>query len=139
MHLFFQAELSRTDSWLHIPTFKPQTQRPELNGIVIAAGAVLSKITTVRKLGLAIQEAVRLALPQIVQSPGPRVRLPIADFQKCEADNSRTRELQLLQTFALQLRIGLWSGNKRKMELAESNSQPLITASPSDINALTGL
>jgi hypothetical protein len=44
-------------------------------------------------------------------------------------DNSRTRELQLLQTFALQLSIGLWSGNKRKMELAESHSQPLITVS----------
>ena len=42
-------------------------------------------------------------------------------------DNSRTRELQLLQTFALQLNVGLWSGNKRKMEIAESHSQPLIT------------
>jgi hypothetical protein len=44
-------------------------------------------------------------------------------------DNSRTRELQLLQTYAVQLGIGLWSGNKRKMEIAESNSQPLITVS----------
>jgi hypothetical protein len=66
MHLFFQAELSRTDSWIHIPTFKPQAQRPELNGIVIAAGALLSKNPTVRKLGFAIQEAVRLVIPQIV-------------------------------------------------------------------------
>lgn len=110
MQLFFQAELSRTDSWIHIPTFRPQTQRPELNGIVIAAGALLSKNQTVRKLGFAIQEAVRLAIPQI-----------------CEKDNSTTRELQLLQTFALQLSVGLWSGNKRKMEIAESHAQPLIT------------
>lgn len=66
MHLFFRAELSRTDSWIHIPTFKPQAQRPELNGIVIAAGALLSKNPTVRKLGFAIQEAVRIAIPHIV-------------------------------------------------------------------------
>jgi hypothetical protein len=45
----------------------------------------------------------------------------------CETDNSKTRELQLLQTYALELSIGLWSGNKRKMEIAESNSQPLVT------------
>jgi hypothetical protein len=31
--------------------------------------------------------------------------------------------------FALQLSIGLWSGNKRKIEIAESHSQPLITVS----------
>lgn len=46
---------------------------------------------------------------------------------QCEQDNSKTRELQVCQSLALQLRVGLWSGNKRKMELAESSSQPLIT------------
>ena len=66
MHLFFRTELSRTDTWIHLPTFRPQVQRPELNGMVVAAGAVLSAVPTVRKLGFAIQEAVRLAIPQIV-------------------------------------------------------------------------
>ena len=66
MHLFFRAELSRTDSWIHLPTFKPQAQRPELNGIVVAAGAILSTVSTVRKLGFAIQEAVRLSVSRIV-------------------------------------------------------------------------
>jgi hypothetical protein len=42
-------------------------------------------------------------------------------------DNSTTRELQIVQAFALELNVGLWSGNKRKMEIAESNSQPLVT------------
>lgn len=110
MHTFFRSELSREDSWIHIPTFKPQTNRAEWNAIVVAAGAVLSSIPTVRKLGFAIEEAVRLTVPAV-----------------CEKDNSRTRELQLVQTFALQLNIGLWSGNNRKMEIAECHSQPLIT------------
>jgi hypothetical protein len=52
-------------------------------------------------------------------------------YAKFEKDNSRTRELQVLQTYALELHIGLWSGNKRKMEIAESHAQPLITVSNS--------
>jgi hypothetical protein len=42
-------------------------------------------------------------------------------------DNSLTRELQICQTYSLELNVALWSGNKRKMEIAESNSQPLLT------------
>ncbi|RDW88542.1 hypothetical protein BP6252_00574 [Coleophoma cylindrospora] len=110
IHLFFRAESLKTDSWIHIPTFRPQSNRPEFNGIVVAAGAVLSSVPTVRKLGYGIQESVRLALPNLF-----------------EHDNSRTRELQILQAYALEIGIGLWSGNKRKMEIAESHAQPLIT------------
>jgi hypothetical protein len=67
MHLFFKTELSQTDSWIHLPTFRPQFQRPELNGIIIAAGALQSSVPTIRKLGFAIQEAVRLTIPTIVR------------------------------------------------------------------------
>jgi hypothetical protein len=68
MHSFFRSEVHRTDSWIHLPTFSVQSQRPELNGIVVAAGAVLSGVPALRKLGFAIQEAVRLAIPKIVST-----------------------------------------------------------------------
>jgi hypothetical protein len=110
MHQFFSFELSRTDSWIHLPTFRLNGQRPELTGIIVAAGAVLSTIPVVRKLGFAIQESVRLAIPKVF-----------------EADNSTTRDLQLLQAYALEINIGLWSGDRRKMEMAESFAQPVIT------------
>jgi hypothetical protein len=110
MHQFFSFELSRTDSWIHLPTFRLNDQMPELNGIIVAAGAVLSTIPVVRKLGFAIQEAVRLAIPKIF-----------------EADNSTTRDLQILQAYSLELNVGLWSGDRRKMEIAESFAQPVIT------------
>lgn len=35
----------------------------------------------------------------------------------------------MLQAYILQLKLGLWSGNRRKMEIAESHGLPLITAS----------
>ena len=78
MHLFLKSETTNAHSWIHLPTFCPRNQGPVFNGIVVASGAVLSAVPTglfpstgsqiiltllVRKLGLAIQETVRLALP----------------------------------------------------------------------------
>lgn len=47
-----------------------------------------------------------------------------------DRDNRKTRNLQYLQAFALQLEVGLWSGNSRKMELSESESLHVITVRP---------
>jgi len=49
--------------------------------------------------------------------------------QQFEAKNSNTRNLKCLQAFMLQLDVGIWSGFKRKTELAESFLQPLVTVS----------
>jgi hypothetical protein len=46
MHFFLRSEVAKTDSWIHLPTFCPRTQRPEFNAIVIAAGAILSSVPT---------------------------------------------------------------------------------------------
>ena len=35
----------------------------------------------------------------------------------------------MLQSYALCLEVGLWSGNKRKMEISESHAQPMVTVS----------
>ncbi|CAO2653589.1 Nn.00g030000.m01.CDS01 [Neocucurbitaria sp. VM-36] len=107
---FLSTHDSTTDSYIHIPTFQPQYMRPELVAMAISYGAVCNTVPVVRKLGFALQEVVRLALPKA--------------FEK---DNSMTRDLQLLQTNILELNVGLWSGNKRKIEIAESHGLPLIT------------
>jgi hypothetical protein len=46
MYLFLRSEVTKTDLWIHLPTFCPRAQRPEFNGITIAAGAILSSIPT---------------------------------------------------------------------------------------------
>ena len=48
-----------------------------------------------------------------------------------ENSNSRTRDLEALQAYMIDLDLGLWSGFKRKMEIAESFLQPLMTVGPS--------
>ncbi len=46
MHFFLISEFAKMDSWIHLPTFCPRNHIPELNGIVIAAGAILSPVPT---------------------------------------------------------------------------------------------
>lgn len=57
---------SRSDSWIHVPTFQTNSVKPELLAIVIATGAVNSPIPVIRKLGFALQEATRLSIPKTV-------------------------------------------------------------------------
>ena len=44
-----------------------------------------------------------------------------------ENDNSLTRDLELQRAYLIHLEVGLWSGNSRKIEIAESFLQPLLT------------
>ncbi|KAE8139742.1 hypothetical protein BDV38DRAFT_291020 [Aspergillus pseudotamarii] len=48
-------------------------------------------------------------------------------FVQYENDNSNTRNLRQGQAYALTLQIGMWSGDKRRVEIAESFAQPIVT------------
>jgi len=109
---FLEFHESKLDSWLHLGTFRPENTRAELLAALIAAGAILHPLPVIQRLGLAIQETARLSL--------------VTQF---EADNSSTRDLQMWQTYSLILDIGLWSGDKRKSEIAEAQVLPLFTMS----------
>lgn len=110
LQTFFSHHYHRVDSFIHIPSFKPNEQNPEFLGAVAGAGATLTNIKSLHKLGFALQDAVRTAIPS-----------------RCEESNVITRELWLLQTFMTELEVGIWSGIKRKMEISESHSQTLFT------------
>ncbi|GES65089.1 C6 transcription factor RegA [Aspergillus terreus] len=75
-----------------------------------AAGALLTPDPALRKLGYAMQEVLRHQLPAVYES-----------------DNTLIKDLELQQAFLIDLEIGLWSGNSRKMELCESRRHTLIT------------
>ncbi|KAH7039036.1 c6 zinc finger domain-containing protein [Macrophomina phaseolina] len=110
LQCFFAQEGPRVDSFIHIPTFNPNKIKAELLGALVAAGAVSTDIKALQKLGYAIQEAVRIALVDVI-----------------ERKNAITRELWAIQSFMLIIDVFLWSGNRRKMEIAESQQQPLWT------------
>jgi hypothetical protein len=61
LQFFLTSPLSGADSWLHIPTFCNSTKdRTEILLAAIAAGAVLTPDNSLRKLGFALQEAIRV-------------------------------------------------------------------------------
>lgn len=101
---------SHAKHWIHAPTLLAGQTRPEVLAAIVAAGAVLTPDSSIRKVGYAIQEAIRTAVQVQV-----------------EEDNTLMRDLQIMQASLLQLKIGLWSGDSRKMELAEGFQQVLVT------------
>lgn len=109
IQVYFVQESFRVDNIIHSATFDSKKALPHLLIAVVAAGSTLISTPAIWKLGLALQEVVRHT---------------VAEFW--EQNNSRTRNLQAIQAFMIGLDIGLWSGFKRKMEIAESFAQPVI-------------
>lgn len=105
------AKRVETDAWIHPYTLCSETARPELLTALIAAGCVCFGIPSVSKTGLLLFEIARVALARLI-----------------EDDNSVIRDLQYLQASMMWIDICAFCGFKRKMEIAESNLQPLITA-----------
>jgi hypothetical protein len=67
LQFFLTNPVSRSDSVFHISSFNPNKKRPELLAAMVAAGAVLTSDPAFTKLGFAIQECVRFAIPKIVR------------------------------------------------------------------------
>lgn len=53
-------------SWLHLPSFVVKEKKTELIAAIVAAGALRTPMPIFRKLGFALQEAVRVAIPKRV-------------------------------------------------------------------------
>ncbi|KAK5055269.1 hypothetical protein LTR84_013019 [Exophiala bonariae] len=96
--------------WIHFASIDLENECEEFVAALICAGAVDSKRPKVRRLGMALQEAARLAISK-----------------RFEGDNRMLRDLRTMQAFLLVLNVGLNSGSRRKVEIAESYTLNLIT------------
>ncbi|KAL2884000.1 hypothetical protein SGCOL_000638 [Colletotrichum sp. CLE4] len=72
------------------------------------------------------------AFDKLINTPGTKLKMTSLSRDSLlamvfESSNSFTRDLAALQAFMLNLDIGIWSGFKRKMEIAESFLQPPMT------------
>ncbi|CAH0026747.1 unnamed protein product [Clonostachys rhizophaga] len=99
----FLASMARQPyDWIHFPTLRPASQLPEWIAIAAAAGAVSSPILCLRKFGFVLQEAVRTSITT-----------------QLEENNLAIQDMALLQSLIMVQDVGLWSGNRRKMDIAE--------------------
>ncbi|CAK7219772.1 hypothetical protein SBRCBS47491_003964 [Sporothrix bragantina] len=112
VQFYLMSPVAQASTFLHTASFhrNPNEKRPELLAAMTAAGAVLTGDPALSKLGFAIQECLRIAVPQ-----------------QWERDNTLTRDLELGQAYLLTLDMALWSGRSRKVEIAESFFMPLLT------------
>jgi Fungal Zn(2)-Cys(6) binuclear cluster domain/Zinc finger, C2H2 type len=65
-YYFCRRHEEQIDSYIHLPTLKPNDQKAELLAMLAAAGAVCTASGVVRKLGYALQESVRHAVQRRV-------------------------------------------------------------------------
>lgn len=97
--------------FLHLSSFKADKCQIELLSALIAAGSANFANRQIWKLGLALQERNRRAIYKVL-----------------DHNNSIPPDLGPCQAQVLWVEAGLWSGVRRKMELAEwaANSVPLV-------------
>lgn len=110
MQAFFVKENASVTPWLHAATFDPDSIKGELLAGIVADGATLFAVPNIWKMGLALQEIVKLATAAAI-----------------DEDNRRVRDLQSIQAFWLWIKIGRWSGFRRKMEIAEGFAHTVPT------------
>lgn len=104
VHIFLAAQACQVDSWLHLPTLKLEKQCPHWIAMAAAHGGAMTPIPTLRRFGMAVMEAVQITIRS-----------------RFEENNSAIRNFGLMQSLILLQDLGLWSGNRRRMEIAESH------------------
>ncbi|KAG6028314.1 hypothetical protein E4U40_001086 [Claviceps sp. LM458 group G5] len=102
IHMFLAAHACQVDSWIHFPTLKLNEQQPDWIAMAAAHGGAMIPISALRKFGMAVMEAVRVAIPA-----------------RFEENNTAIQNGSLVQALILVQDLGLWSGNRRRMEIAE--------------------
>jgi hypothetical protein len=66
LHSFVSFHLRQEISWIHPATLNLNEESPEFLAGLICSGAVLSRVPEIRRLGFAMQEALRLYMPILV-------------------------------------------------------------------------
>lgn len=110
IHNWVVHHRKQKDAWFHLEGFDPNKESSVLLVCIIAAGASISKFPAVLHLAYAFQEAARAANERLF-----------------ETDNRNIRSLRPMQGLTLTLDVGIWSGDRRRMEIAESFAQCLVT------------
>lgn len=97
--------------FLHLPSFQVDKCRIELLSALVVAGSANFANRKIWKLGLALQERTRIAI-----------------YKTLGHNNSLAPDSDILQAQILWVEAGLWSGVRRKMEVAESaaNNLPFV-------------
>ena len=118
---FLYQQMTSNCPFIHVPSFDPETCRTELLAAMIASIAASSANRVISQMGLALQEKTRIALAKAFYH-----------------DDRLVRTVEATQTAILWIETGLWSGTRRKMEVAESAANNVPTVSQISCSCAAG-
>ncbi|KIV90740.1 hypothetical protein PV10_05366 [Exophiala mesophila] len=107
---FRARHIRQISPWIHFDTINLENECEEFLAALICAGAAESRQPDIRRLGSALQEAVRVAI-----------------LKRLEDDNRQLRDLRSTQALVLILIVGLNSASRRKIEIAETLTLSAVT------------
>ncbi|KAH6619055.1 hypothetical protein C7974DRAFT_342198 [Boeremia exigua] len=107
---FLASQRLETVPWFHIPSLRLDKVRVELLAAMVGVGACFTPREAVQRFGYVMPDILRYAVVEC-----------------WTMDNTTSRDPQLLQAWLTQAELSTWSGNKRQMEIGESNYQQPIT------------
>ncbi|KAF2214206.1 hypothetical protein CERZMDRAFT_66334 [Cercospora zeae-maydis SCOH1-5] len=110
IEIFLLQDSNAIDTFVHAASFAAKETRTEFLLAMVSGGARYVALPTVWKMGLVLQEVVRLGIANVFES-----------------DNSSTRDLGPIQASLIWVNVGIWSGFRRKTEIASSFLQPTVT------------
>jgi hypothetical protein len=110
LRLSFVQDTLGPESWVRLDIGGAERPRTVLIAALVANGASRSHLPTIHRFGFALQEAMRIKM-----------------YSLYDSDNSLGRDLCMLQSQILNLHTGLWSGQSRLIEIAESFLQVPVT------------
>ncbi|KAL4861436.1 hypothetical protein BDV12DRAFT_180286 [Aspergillus spectabilis] len=111
VRLFFRAQRSQAVEFIHPPSFSAGLTPTPLLAAIVASGACSSSVPAVQSMGYAMLDVVFTVIAEMWHGDDPTVR-----------------DLHLLQALAIDLTACLWSGDNRRLVLAEAFLQTLTTA-----------
>ncbi|KAL2785561.1 hypothetical protein BJX66DRAFT_58108 [Aspergillus keveii] len=107
---FLVNHKTELDTFIHVPTFNLLEQTPELLVGMVASAALSSPLPPVHEFGSFLHEAHRELNARL----------------NCN-DQRNIRILGPLQSLAVEFHSGIWSGDRRKMEMSEGLRNSLVT------------
>ncbi|KAL5614900.1 hypothetical protein BROUX41_004979 [Berkeleyomyces rouxiae] len=109
-HIYLASHLSSPTNFIHLPTIKLNSQSLDWIAAVVAFGAVLTPVPTIRRFGFAIQQTAAFN-----------------NAIKVEKKTGSPIDIDLLQATVILQDMGIWSGNRAKMTAVESHASFPIT------------
>lgn len=81
MEAFFVKQSYQVDNWIHVPSLSPAEIIPHLGLAMVIAGSTVISVPAIWKMGLVLQDVVRVKLGELVRSFKSEIGIRLANLE----------------------------------------------------------